>query len=72
MTPGKNRVKEGVTMRPQAEREQQSSQSDLLREAERLPGVAEAAAVYERLTPYVRIQTPSRQVVQSFATGGNE
>lgn len=50
--------------------ELQDSQERLVDEARRIPGVAEALAVYRSVEPYVR-PVSQRPVVVRFSTGGN-
>lgn len=53
-----------------AENNRQEQQASLVEQGEKLPGVAEAMAAYQRFAPYApRAVAPSAPVV--YSTGGN-
>ncbi len=49
----------------------QDQQQEMLRAAERLPGVADVAEVYGAIEPYVQNTVVALSYTSSFASGGN-
>ena len=57
--------------REQETSERQTAQEELVKEAEKQPGVAEAMAAYRAFAPYTAAPVAAEPPTTSYATGGN-
>ena len=51
--------------------ENQATQEQMVEQAKNIPGVAEAAAVHDKLAPYANVTLAQQYVRIGYATGGN-